>query len=536
MHALPSKRSPFATWTTTPPASPSPPKCSTFFTTISRRISNPAARASVIWPYPPLTMQCGPPNPPYGSSWFQCAMDIFERARSTRTRGWPSATPATLLSRAVSVTFSLFSPSSSPSPAPSAAAVPPATGPRSRRTPAPARPRSPPPETSSRWRRRLPIHPKPRAIHQRVPVPLHPGVQLIAHELAGDAVVQRELVPERLEPRRAARRSWRTDRLGRRATAIPFAAASAAHPVMMDAPMSTGTDRDELSVCTRPPTRSRASRTTQACPCDVSMRAAARPAGPAPTMITGFVGLGLAASISALALATAALALAASSRLSSRPYPYRRPLYLSGSSRNPVTMARTTSFFSVRSAPSSASIALRICFSVVVFMSAVRRYATVRSVRSSSVIVVGGLASSGSALGRRFGLGRRGLGRRHVDRAVVDGAVLLEPGVRFPREVGGVRGHRREASLDRQRGARVFLPHLEHVVPANGDESAKGRTVRYRGRRVGSEGAFPRPDRRWDDGEIAVRDGARSRLDGTGESRDAHLTLRYCASSRRRLW
>ena len=173
--------------------------------------------------------------------------------------------------------------------------------------------------------------------------------------------------------------------------------ASGSHPVMMLAPMSTGTDNELRSVCTRPPTRSRASSTMHATPCDVTMRAAARPAGPAPTTTTGLVGLGRAASMALAALATAAFALATSRAFSASPLSLSfapTSLYLSGSSRNPVTMARTTSFFSVRSAPSSASIALRICFSVVVFMSAVRRYATVRSVRSSSVISLGASCSS----------------------------------------------------------------------------------------------------------------------------------------------
>ena len=174
--------------------------------------------------------------------------------------------------------------------------------------------------------------------------------------------------------------------------------ASGSHPVMILAPMSTGTDNELRSVCTRPPTRSRASSTMHWTPCDVTMRAAARPAGPAPTTTTGLVGLGRAASIALAALATAAFALATSAAFSAASLSLSSfaptSLYLSGSSRNPVTMARTTSFFSVRSAPSSASIALRICFSVVVFMSAVRRYATVRSVRSSSVISLGASCSS----------------------------------------------------------------------------------------------------------------------------------------------
>ena len=407
MHALPSKGSPFATWTTTPPASPSPPKCSTFFTTISRRISNPADRASVIWPYPPLTMQCGPPNPPYGSSWFQCAMDIFERGAEHPYSRLAQCHPSNLLSRAVSVTFSLFSPSSSPSPAPSAAA---AAAAGDGATFSPNACSSSSSITSARDIFAVASSPSrsTRSLARSISASLCLSTLASNSSLTSSPVTPSysgSLFPSVLSPKPScaaivADGSARTPSHGNPVRRL----ASAAHPVMMDAPMSTGTDRDELSVCTRPPTRSRASRTTQACPCDASMRAAARPAGPAPTMITGLVGLGLAASISALALATAALALAASSRLSSAPLPLPTSLYLSGSSRNPVTMARTTSFFSVRSAPSSASIALRICFSVVVFMSAVRRYATVRSVRSSSVIVVG-LASSGSGAGSGAGSG-----------------------------------------------------------------------------------------------------------------------------------
>mmetsp|Transcript_7674 Transcript_7674/g.30322 ORF Transcript_7674/g.30322 Transcript_7674/m.30322 type:complete len:430 (+) Transcript_7674:2370-3659(+) len=409
MHALPSKVSPSAACTTTPPPSPSPPRCSTFFTTTSRRISNPAARASVIWPYPPLTMQCGPPNPPYGSSWFQCAMDIFERGAEHPYSRLAQCHPSNLLSRAVSVTFSLFSPSSSPSPAPSAAAS------ASASASSPNACSSSSSITSARDIFAVASSPSrsTRSLARSISASLCLSTLASNSSLTSSPVTPSysgSLLPSVLSPKPScaaivADGSARTPSHGCPVRRF----ASGAHPVMMDAPMSTGTDRDEPSVCTRPPTRSRASRTTQACPCDASMRAADRPAGPAPTTITGFVGLGLAASISLAALATAALALAASSRLSSTPLPLPTSLYLSGSSRNPVTMARTTSFLSVRSAPSSASIALRICFSVVVFMSAVRRYATVRSVRSSSVIVVG-LASSGSGSGAGSGSGVGGLG------------------------------------------------------------------------------------------------------------------------------
>lgn len=62
---------------------------------------------------------------------------------------------------------------------------------------------------------------------------------------------------------------------------------SASIPVMMLAPRSTPTDTPaSLLVHTRPPTRSRASRTTGEKPLAARWRAAARPAGPAPMMST----------------------------------------------------------------------------------------------------------------------------------------------------------------------------------------------------------------------------------------------------------
>ena len=58
-------------------------------------------------------------------------------------------------------------------------------------------------------------------------------------------------------------------------------------PVTIDAPRSTGALKVSESVYTRPPTRSRASRTTTSQPCRRSIVAAARPAGPAPITIVG---------------------------------------------------------------------------------------------------------------------------------------------------------------------------------------------------------------------------------------------------------
>ena len=52
----------------------------------------------------------------------------------------------------------------------------------------------------------LAVHAQPRAVHQRVPVPFHPSVQLVAHEFTGDAVVQRELITQRLQREAELRR------------------------------------------------------------------------------------------------------------------------------------------------------------------------------------------------------------------------------------------------------------------------------------------------------------------------------------------
>mmetsp|Transcript_29695 Transcript_29695/g.74218 ORF Transcript_29695/g.74218 Transcript_29695/m.74218 type:complete len:549 (-) Transcript_29695:345-1991(-) len=87
-------------------------------------------------------------------------------------------------------------------------------------------------------------------------------------------------------------------------------------PVMMEAPMSTGTENESASVCTRPPTRPRASSTITACPWCATMRAAARPAGPAPMTTTGPEGRGfLPAAFTASIPAAAAAAAAAGRRL-----------------------------------------------------------------------------------------------------------------------------------------------------------------------------------------------------------------------------
>ena len=45
----------------------------------------------------------------------------------------------------------------------------------------------------------LAVHAQPRPVHQRVPVPFHASVRLVAHEFTGDAVVQRELIAQRLQ-------------------------------------------------------------------------------------------------------------------------------------------------------------------------------------------------------------------------------------------------------------------------------------------------------------------------------------------------
>ena len=62
--------------------------------------------------------------------------------------------------------------------------------------------------------------------------------------------------------------------------------------------------------------------------------------------------------------------------------------------------------------------------------------------------------------------------------------------MRFSREVGGVRRGGREASLDRQRSARVRLPHLQQMVPVGEDEGEGVRTCPTGTRAGGIRGCF----------------------------------------------
>ena len=314
----------------------------------------------------------------------------------------------------------------------------------------------------------LPIHPKPRAIHQRVPVPLHPGVQLIAHELARDAVVQRELVPERLEPET----ELRGDRGGRvgsdaepRQSRSPLRIRSApgddrrAHVHRNGQGGSVGVHapadaiarlEDDAGVPVRREHASR--RETRGARADDDHRLRGLGLGGFDIRLgLGDRRLGLGGVLAPLLGALALTDVPVLFRVFQEPGD-------DGAHHEFLFGEIGAEFGFDRLAD------LLLGGGVHVRGAKVRdgalREELVRDRRRLGVFGLG--------LGRWFGLGRRGLGRRHVDRAVVDGAVLLEPGVRFPREVGGVRGHRREASLDRQRGARVFLPHLEHVVPANG--------------------------------------------------------------------
>ena len=81
-HAAPSCVSPVDVVTTTPPASPSASPSARVVmdvTATPSRTSIPSLIALVMAPYPPLTIACLPPKPPYVSSWFQCAMEIFDR-------------------------------------------------------------------------------------------------------------------------------------------------------------------------------------------------------------------------------------------------------------------------------------------------------------------------------------------------------------------------------------------------------------------------------------------------------------------------
>ena len=359
----------------------------------------------------------------------------------------------------------------------------------------------------------LPIHPKPRAIHQRVPVPLHPGVQLIAHELAGDAVVQRELVPERLEPQ-AELRGDRGGRIGSdaepRQSRSPLGIRGApgddgrAHvhwngqrrAIRVHAPADAiARLKDDAGVPVRREHASR--RETRGARADDDHRLGGLGLGGFDLRLglgDGRLGLGgvLAPLLGALTLTDVPVLV----RVFQEPGDDgANHEFLFGEIGAEFGFDRLADLFlgcgvHVRGAK--------------VRDGALREELVRDRRRRAGVFGLG-------VFGRRFGLGRRGLGRRHVDRAVVDGAVLLEPGVRFPREVGGVRGHRREASLDRQRGARVFMPHLEHVVPANGDESAKG-----------ADGQVPRSSRRirgcFSHGPIAGGTMARSRF-GTAPDR-----------------
>mmetsp|Transcript_7008 Transcript_7008/g.28872 ORF Transcript_7008/g.28872 Transcript_7008/m.28872 type:complete len:458 (-) Transcript_7008:560-1933(-) len=388
-HALPSNVSPDFVTIVTPPSSPSPSTLRISVTTTFVLTSSPFESASVTPPYPPLSITCFPPNPPYASSWFQCAMEILDKgaehpysrlaqchpSKRRSEKDKVSFRSSSASSMGFSVEFSVFSAFSSSasffaspyrsrssaaitsSSETSASASAPSRSTRSRAwsmstSRAFSARASASPETFS------PVFPSKRGKSSRNACVSNRNCRAVA----------------KLGSARTPSQGLAVRRRG-----------SAAVPVTMDAPKSIGTERGfsfvfGAHVNTRPPTRSRASSTITSWPSARTARAAARPAGPAPTTITGFVGRGLAP----FAASDAAFANAEAASLASVPLVFLTCAYDSGSLRNLVTTERITSLRSLRSHPRSASTAARIWRSVVLFMSAPRRKTTVRSMISSS--------------------------------------------------------------------------------------------------------------------------------------------------------
>ena len=388
-HALPSKTSPVLDVTTTPPTSPSPSTRVIASTATPNRTSNPFANVSVTTPYPPLIMRCAPPNPPYASSWFQCAMDTLDRGAEHPYSRLAQCHPSKRRSEADRVSFSSFSSVRFSFASAASAATAAAFAVDSPSFPAsfpPYRSRSSASMTCSSercfsasapsrsTRRRAWSIRTSRAFSARASVASSTRAPVFK---SNNGNASRSVVVSSPSFRATAKLgSARTPSHGRAVRRF----GSAFVPVTIEAPKSIGTERGLLSVFaahvnTRPPTRARASSTKTSCPSARIARAAASPAGPAPTTITGFVGSGL----TPFVVFDAAFASAEAASVAFFAFSSPTPSNELGSARNLVTAERITSLRSLKSRSRSASTAARIWRSVVLFMSAPRRNTTVRS-------------------------------------------------------------------------------------------------------------------------------------------------------------